>query len=294
MAFFLKQPYPFPNTEPTKILIEALLIGSSVTIFLVLIRPFGIPNYSFFSPQMLYLASFGLVTFFVMLVYRIILLIFLNKKLENNWSVGHEIVAQIILLIGITFGNVFYSNILNKSSHFSYHYLIEMLGYTLAVAIVPIFISVFLNYRKLMNKYATANSLHKIDDAKPINDDITTENTNDNVVEKVIFMAENNKDSFECDAEQLMCIESTDNYVSIYYVEEKGVQRKILRTNLSKIEEQLQAPNIRRVHRSFIANFELVNNLTGNAQGYKLHFDNWEEVIPVSRQFSKIVLEYFR
>jgi len=32
-----------------------------------------------------------------------------------------------------------------------------------------------------------------------------------------------------------------------------------------------------------------VINVTGNAQGYRLHFKNAEEFVPVSRQKSKVV-----
>ena len=45
--------------------------------------------------------------------------------------------------------------------------------------------------------------------------------------------------------------------------------------------------DISRVHRGFIVNLSKVINVTGSAQGYKLHFNLTEVKIPVSRNKAK-------
>lgn len=63
----------------------------------------------------------------------------------------------------------------------------------------------------------------------------------------------------------------------------------MLRSSLSRLENQLEGQNIVRCHRSFIVNLDKVEKVTGNAQGYKLHLETPELVVPVARKYSEIV-----
>jgi len=90
----------------------------------------------------------------------------------------------------------------------------------------------------------------------------------------------------------LLVFEASDNYVSVYYRKDDEIEKVLRRGTLKMVEEQLgQNELIQRCHKSFIVNISNVEKVSGNAQGYKLHFRNLEFSIPVSRSFPKAMIE---
>ena len=56
---------------------------------------------------------------------------------------------------------------------------------------------------------------------------------------------------------------------------------------MKKAEETtLPFSGLFRCHRAFIINLDKVTHVEGNAQGYKLRIQDYEELIPVSRNLS--------
>ena len=67
----------------------------------------------------------------------------------------------------------------------------------------------------------------------------------------------------------------------------------MIRSSMKNTEMQLSNNRkIIRCHKSFIANLNLVNKISGNAQGLKLLFDNYNISVPVSRNKTKEIREY--
>jgi|GEM_PF-1119549 len=89
----------------------------------------------------------------------------------------------------------------------------------------------------------------------------------------------------------LLYAEADDNYSRIYWLEGGKVQERLLRLTLKNLEEQLPGETVVRVHRSFLANLALVDELRGNASGYRLFFSSAETEVPVARTRSRDVLE---
>jgi DNA-binding LytR/AlgR family response regulator len=70
------------------------------------------------------------------------------------------------------------------------------------------------------------------------------------------------------------------------------MKKTLIRNTLSKIEKQLPFDNIKKCHRSYLANLNLIEKITGNAQGYRLHFPFSTEItVPVSRSKGKELLD---
>jgi DNA-binding LytR/AlgR family response regulator len=109
---------------------------------------------------------------------------------------------------------------------------------------------------------------------------------------EIILIAENEKDKFKLKINQLLYIESADNYSNVVYFGEAGQRKKeLIRSSLKRLEGQLNNENIIRCHRTFIVNLINVKIVGGNAAGYKLYFDTSDETIPVSRNYIPIVGE---
>ena len=76
----------------------------------------------------------------------------------------------------------------------------------------------------------------------------------------------------------------------IWHGKINGQKSILLRSTLKKMEEQLaNHPAFFRCHRMYLVNLKLVNTVSGNAQGLKLHLSSLEEPIPVSRSLTETV-----
>lgn len=60
------------------------------------------------------------------------------------------------------------------------------------------------------------------------------------------------------------------------------------------MEENLaEFPEFYRCHRTYIVNLQKVKHISGNAQGYKLHLENIDTLIPVSRSLNEGIAAKF-
>jgi len=66
----------------------------------------------------------------------------------------------------------------------------------------------------------------------------------------------------------------------------------MLRSTMRKMEDAVSNwPQFVRCHRTFMVNFDKIEKVSGNAQGYRLHLVDVGETIPVSRNLNSMVQE---
>jgi hypothetical protein len=210
---------------------------------------------------------------------------FKNWYSEANWTVGREIVWNVLVILLITFGNLFYSQWF-FGRIFNLRGMLFWLGMTASIGTIPATVITLVNYNRLLRKYATDSLLVKSAEAS-----IETNPTPQN---EIRLLAENEKDTLIVKTEELLFIESADNYSEVVFWKENKIQKVLLRSSLSRIEEQIKYPPIARCHRSYIINLRQVTAISGNAQGYKLQLQNWDSTLPVARRYTDLVKEYFR
>lgn len=93
----------------------------------------------------------------------------------------------------------------------------------------------------------------------------------------------------------LYYIESDDNYIIVWYTDNKGdITKYLLRCRMKTVEESFFGSNLVRCHRKFIVNMEKVKVLRREKDGYVLEMDN-EAIspIPVTKTYVDNVLKYF-
>ena len=99
---------------------------------------------------------------------------------------------------------------------------------------------------------------------------------------KIIFRGENKQDVLHLHSNNLLYVQSAQNYVEFHYLENGEVCRKTIRTTLKKVQEEV--PKLTRVHRFYLVNFD--------------HFVCWKDkktislglaVVPVSETYKKKV-----
>jgi len=278
MYAYFQQPYPHRHQSLRQWALTAAGAGVFVGLFLNVFQPFGSDDWQ--DPAKPYiLGGYGVVTFICLMLVRMLLPTFFKEwYAEERWTVAKEIVWILLIIILITLGNMLYGKIIFGWS-FDFSSLLLWLGITGAIGIMPATVITMINYTQLIRKYDT-NQLQV-----PTTTTIATKDI-------VTLVADNEKDTLTIDLNDLLFIESADNYSEVVFLKEKKAQKTLLRGSLSRMEEQLTYPVV-RCHRSYIVNLQLVERISGNAQGYKLLLKDWPEPIPVARRFSDLVKGYF-
>ena len=91
--------------------------------------------------------------------------------------------------------------------------------------------------------------------------------------------------------ENLLYIESADNYICIWYQKGEVLKKKLLRITMKEISEQLADTSIVRCHRSYLINLDLVKVMRREKENMflELGVPNVKE-IPISKTYGEAVL----
>lgn len=267
----LKEPYPFPENS-RRTLRKILIVSLFVSLFLLVFEPFGLSQWG--NPnKRWYILGYGVVTLIFFLfenyVWR---LLFPFWYREGKWTVSREIFAQLVLIFFIAVGNVWYSHLIGVI-HLSVRSFFVFLTWTLSVGLFPAVMGTTFTYIKISKLHTNQAAEILPAEEHPI---MAT-------AASIELVAENEKDKIHVPVHALRYIESADNYATVVWESEGKLEKELLRSSLSRLENMIQDPYVVRVHRSFIANLHRVKSVSGNAQGYRLHLDVAE--VPVSRKY---------
>lgn len=91
--------------------------------------------------------------------------------------------------------------------------------------------------------------------------------------------------------ENLLYIESADNYICIWYQKGDLLKKKLMRITMKEISEQLADTNIMRCHRSYMVNLDLVKVMRREKENIflELGVPNVKE-IPISKTYGENVM----
>ena len=309
MLRFLNKPFPRSEIDKRSF-ITNFFVGCFVALFLIIFEPFDIARWQTHQKE-LKLIGFGIVSFIMPILVSIIIARIIHKKtIEDRWTIGKEIVVILIILVCIAFGNMLYGRLLYIMP-FTWKGFFFAFASVVLIGIFPVTLHVLIKHNKLLkinlekalnvNEYLHSSEIKHLsyvpeegplpnmpdniaDDIKIIEDDI-------NPVQKITFIAENEKDKIELVPEQLLYIESADNYSNIVFIENERIKKQLMRSSLKRIESQVKFDFIVRCHRTFIVNLKNVKNVEGNAAGYKLSFEIESYFVPVSRNYGNSILE---
>lgn len=278
MFKILSQSYPFSEKSKIQIFQQSIFEGLFVAFFLIVIQPFGIGNFTI-ENKYFYLLLYGVVTTVCVLLLRLIVFYRYSKYNEqSNWTVLKEIISILVLISTITIGN-YLLTILLFDIKINWTGIGNMFFMVFTIGLFPTVFGVMANYIYHFKKYN-----------KVIDIQIVTNVSDENLSNKSIkIIAENGKDFIEIEAKNLYYIESSDNYSTLYFLKNDILQKELIRSSLTRLETQIQLNYIVRCHRSFIVNLENVQKVTGNAQGYKLHLNFSNLMVPVARKYSELV-----
>jgi LytTr DNA-binding domain len=109
----------------------------------------------------------------------------------------------------------------------------------------------------------------------------------------ITFRDETEKMRFSIKSRDILHVESTDNYVTIY-TNDKGKLKKImLRNTMKRLEKELEGTLIQRCHRSYMVNFENIKQVKLLGTNLYIYMDFPEEIrLPVSKSYAEHVHEF--
>lgn len=94
--------------------------------------------------------------------------------------------------------------------------------------------------------------------------------------------------------ENILYAESSDNYVTIKYINNDKIVDYLLRTNLKKLSDDLRDTPIQRCHRSFMINLLHVTSLKKDQTEFIIQFDTTSiKDITVSKTYQEAIMDAF-
>lgn len=99
---------------------------------------------------------------------------------------------------------------------------------------------------------------------------------------------------FSVKKENLLYLESAENYISIFYLNKGKMSKHLVRDTMKKVEESFSGTDVVRCHRSYMVNFGKVKVIKKERDGLKLELDNPSVPdIPVSKTYVRAVMHTF-
>lgn len=257
-----------------------LSFGLFVFLFLWFFKPFGLNEMQTQNHIFIFL-GYGIITSTILIVHGILFpKIFTVYFDEKNWTVFKEIIQTLFIIVLIGVGNTLYTDWIG-GIRLSVKAFIVFQFFTLAIAILPVTLLIMFKQIRLLKK--------NLEEAKQISQSLIVDNKSNVTVssKNVVLIADNEKDRFTGQSDDILYISAADNYMEIVFLENNKPTRKLLRSTLKKAQLQLtQNPDFFRCHRTYLVNLTKVIAVSGNAQGYKLMLENTDEQIPVSRNLN--------
>jgi len=262
LKYFLHKEYPYSISSLSNI----IFISLSASIFILLLQPFGFRDQN--KIQFIASLGFGIITFSNLILHNYLIKKYI-RTLTKKWTVLREIFNIVVLLFSISITNVIYFAIMTDGFRLPISGLLLISFLTVSISIYPI-----------INRF---NRRHE-----PA---MTPKGIQYNTQEKegLISLSSLNKteSDFLIAKNAILYLEATKNHVQIYYKNQGEVQCKSLRNTLTNLNGQINEKDIYKCHRSFMVNINNIKTAKGNSNGYKIHFIDHNQYVPVSRSYTK-------
>jgi hypothetical protein len=148
--------------------------------------------------------------------------------------------------------------------------------YTFGVLILPYFFAILLLYLE-----AQLQAVEQL--TVKVNRAVTTDT--------VTIHDENGKAVLTLPLKNILYFKSEDNYILLYYKQDNQARKELIRTNLKKLEQELNFANLIRIHRSFMINTQNLLSAARTSRGYQVKMDSTEEPLPVSATYQSVFEE---
>lgn len=244
--------------------------------FLWIFEPYGLYNLTTFNEKILAIGLYvGIGSILMILQFFILQNIFIKR-----YTLGITILWIILSFLIIGTSSFIINAFLYNEGHFYFPGFIYFQGMILSINIIPVTLFVLIHYNLTLRK--------RLRMTIQINNSIHNKSQNSDKDNVIVLNSENKNDKLELSLNSLLFITSLDNYIDVFYIDNKIIKHKLLRYSLSGIElDNPHVTDLFRCHKSYIINKMKIESVTGNAAGYKLRLKGYSDYIPISRKWNK-------
>ncbi|QQD13172.1 LytTR family DNA-binding domain-containing protein [Sphingobacterium sp. UDSM-2020] len=267
----------YPESRSGKeIILTSSLVGILFYILLIVYQPFGTSQFEHTFKYLL-LAPYAIITTFSFYIVNI-----LSMQWKKKWTTGREILKIFFILFIISIFAYFYNTLFLSRVRLSCENFLYMFAYSVAIGTPVSCIYILAKYIYLSN-----NSQFN-EEAGNLENDNIADTDHCLAIErslKLCIISENSNIFMEIAVEDFVFAEAADNYCVLHFYENDILKNEIIRISLTKLLDQIQRDNIRKVHRSLIVNLKKVIKFKGNTSGYSITLENMNKELRVSRNY---------
>lgn len=270
----LQQPFANHST-PGAYFRDMLIISGLITFLLCFFQPFGIDEIIGIQRWLTGL-YFGLINFAIQSVNYLWWMAFPQHFKDENWTLGKE-----ILWISYAFLTAAFGNYLLGAYLFPEADLFQSFGPILVVSILvgllPYLLGTYIFFNQRL-KQELASALE-------INQQLASSNPNTSQdLGPMLPIGGEEQEFLPIHLSELLAIEAEGNYLRLFINRQGQLSNFRIRGTLKEQAQQLAPwPTLFRSHRAFIINLNQIQQVEGNAAGYRLLLHPDLPQFPVSR-----------
>lgn len=222
----MNKNYPFDPTIKHHCII-AFGLAIWIFVFLFMTEPLDVNEFSA-TDKLIFLPLYGLLGAFCYLIFLPIQH-YLYQKNNQNWFINTEILFLLIfVIVGIVAARFFYLFFIVPDEPYPYSlfYHVTALILPALATIMPIIILGRFAFGKYREK--------KLEE------------------QKIEIKGEGNYEGLRLFLNDVITIQSSDNYVEVFYISGNDLKKSLIRTKLSVLDDEF--PQFLRVHRSYLIN----------------------------------------
>jgi hypothetical protein len=268
MARFFNIPFPYLDKLRYRLLHVLIILVFSI-LFIIIFEPFGISDWIRYPPwvKKLGLASIGMGIALAIAFSQLVIRTFIPIKV---FKISHFILWILSEILAVSLIETFI--FADYSKVFLHEFLISLrfvsIGLVLPYAF-SILVLILLHQKHILAVTKPGTPLEDTD--------------------LIHFRDEREQVKFSVRKSYILYIESSDNYVTIFYSPDGQIKKDMVRSSMKKMENQLTPYGLIRCHRSFIVNLENVQWIKKKGRHYQIKMKNCDLIIPVSRGYHSSV-----
>jgi hypothetical protein len=210
---------------------------------------------------------------------------------EEHWTTGKEALCMLWYILVIAVYNLVLTHFLYRDVPLSLATMLNFLWITLVIGVFPVTLVILFKQQALLRKYSSGALVLE----EQLHQEPEKEMKEQQQPVLVQFTGDNQNERLTVPLQDIRFISSADNYIKVHFLREGNLTVYVLRSTLKKAETNIQEHSqLFRCHRTYIVNLAAVAKVSGNAQGYKLHIKDTDELIPVSRSLNNELTDHIQ
>ncbi|MBF8149523.1 LytTR family transcriptional regulator [Winogradskyella sp. F6397] len=222
----MKRHYPFDPLIKHHVIIS-ILLGVWVFVFLFFTEPLDVNELSN-NEKLIYLPGYGLVASFCYLLF-LPFQQYLYFSFKKQWTVYSELAFILTFsIVTIIIARCYYLFIVvaNEPNPYTLGYMLTTILLPAMATILPIILIGRFGFGKYYEK--------QLDD------------------QKIEIKGEGNYEGLRLQLNDVISIQSSDNYIEVFYLSGNSLKKTLIRNKLSVVADEF--PEFRRAHRSYLIN----------------------------------------